>query len=319
MFDDPLLTELVHRSYAGNLNRPGGGVFQILQAQEQRAIAVGVLLPSVAKAAAALSLLCGQSSSNGSATGVGGTAGATLAPGAVLSAVPLTPASPVAGVTASPGATTTTNSSNPAVGATTGGTSREAPRASRFFSNVSTSLNLSWELDFWGLFRRNLESANASLDQSVANRDEIAVLLLANVATEYVQIRTLQKLHLDLARGSGTSRYLAGASRSDLQTSSFDNGNVNSYPGYYQLKSNLDNTKGTDSRARNRPAASQQSALHPVGHPGPRPAYTELPCRRRRGADPVNPGQRIVRAFPSRTTIPSWSAFRAICFAPGRM
>ena len=31
--------------------------------------------------------------------------------------------------------------------------------AGRYFNNWATSANLSWELDFWGLFRRNLEAA----------------------------------------------------------------------------------------------------------------------------------------------------------------
>src|SRR4029077_336891 len=70
---------------------------------------------------------------------------------------------------------------------------------SRYFNNVSTSLNASWELDFWGLFRRNLEAADASLDQSVQNYDELVVILFANVASQYVEIRTLQK-RLELAR-----------------------------------------------------------------------------------------------------------------------
>ena len=42
----------------------------------------------------------------------------------------------------------------------------------RFFTNVSMAGSLSWELDFWGLFRRNVESANGNLDQSVQNYDE---------------------------------------------------------------------------------------------------------------------------------------------------
>ena len=60
-------------------------------------------------------------------------------------------------------------------------------------------MNLSWELDFWGLFRRNLEAANANLDQSMHNYDAMVVQFLANVATEYVEVRILQR-RLELAR-----------------------------------------------------------------------------------------------------------------------
>src|SRR5262245_38730644 len=39
----------------------------------------------------------------------------------------------------------------------------------RFFDDNAVGLNLSWELDFWGRFRRGVEAANAELDASVEN------------------------------------------------------------------------------------------------------------------------------------------------------
>ena len=99
-------------------------------------------------------------------------------------------------------------------------------------------MNLSWELDFWGLFRRNLEAADASLDQSVENYDEMLVLLLANVASQYVEIRTLQK-RLELARQNVALQEPLVA----VYQQRFKTGIANSFPGYFQLKSNLDNTK----------------------------------------------------------------------------
>src|SRR5262245_460359 len=56
-----------------------------------------------------------------------------------------------------------------------------------------TAFNLSWELDFWGRYRRQVESANASLDASVENYDSSLVTLLADVATNYVQYRVAQQ------------------------------------------------------------------------------------------------------------------------------
>jgi NodT family efflux transporter outer membrane factor (OMF) lipoprotein len=56
-----------------------------------------------------------------------------------------------------------------------------------------TAFNLSWELDFWGKFRRQVESANAGLDASVENYDAALVTLLADVATNYVQYRVAQQ------------------------------------------------------------------------------------------------------------------------------
>ena len=64
----------------------------------------------------------------------------------------------------------------------------------RVFTNSwSTAFNLTWELDFWGRFRRAVESADASLDASVFNYDDVLVTLLSDVATNYVQIRTDQE------------------------------------------------------------------------------------------------------------------------------
>jgi NodT family efflux transporter outer membrane factor (OMF) lipoprotein len=62
-----------------------------------------------------------------------------------------------------------------------------------FYSNWTAGLNLSWELDFWGRFRRAIESANANLDASVENYDAALVTLLADVATNYVQYRVAEQ------------------------------------------------------------------------------------------------------------------------------
>jgi NodT family efflux transporter outer membrane factor (OMF) lipoprotein len=64
----------------------------------------------------------------------------------------------------------------------------------RVFTNSwSTAFNLNWELDFWGRFRRAVQSADASLDASVFNYDDALVTLLSDVATNYVNVRTDQE------------------------------------------------------------------------------------------------------------------------------
>jgi NodT family efflux transporter outer membrane factor (OMF) lipoprotein len=70
-----------------------------------------------------------------------------------------------------------------------------------FYSDWTTGFNLSWELDFWGRFRRAIESANASLDASVENYDNALVTLLADVATNYVQYRVAQQ-RIKIARAN---------------------------------------------------------------------------------------------------------------------
>jgi NodT family efflux transporter outer membrane factor (OMF) lipoprotein len=62
----------------------------------------------------------------------------------------------------------------------------------RFYPQWDFGFNLSWELDFWGRYRRAVESAEDTLEASVANYDAVLVTLLGDIATAYVQLRTLQ-------------------------------------------------------------------------------------------------------------------------------
>ena len=51
----------------------------------------------------------------------------------------------------------------------------------------------SWEPDFWGKFRRGIESADASLLSTLADYDNTLVSLTADVANSYVTIRTSEE------------------------------------------------------------------------------------------------------------------------------
>ena len=53
--------------------------------------------------------------------------------------------------------------------------------------------NASWEIDFWGKFRRAIESASASWLATAADYDNALVSLTADVANSYINIRTLEK------------------------------------------------------------------------------------------------------------------------------
>src|SRR5581483_7614414 len=63
---------------------------------------------------------------------------------------------------------------------------------------LATGFNASWEADFWGRYRRNIISRQAALDASVEGYRDSLVMLLAEVATNYVQYRTFQQ-RLDYA------------------------------------------------------------------------------------------------------------------------
>ena len=63
----------------------------------------------------------------------------------------------------------------------------------------SAGVNVGWELDFWGKFRRGIESADANLLGSIAAYDNALVLLVAQVADTYVAIRNAEA-QLQVAR-----------------------------------------------------------------------------------------------------------------------
>jgi NodT family efflux transporter outer membrane factor (OMF) lipoprotein len=63
----------------------------------------------------------------------------------------------------------------------------------RFSNNVNVNFNLAWELDFWGRFRRAIESDSANLNASVELYDAALLTLLGDVATNYVLMRTTEQ------------------------------------------------------------------------------------------------------------------------------
>jgi len=62
-----------------------------------------------------------------------------------------------------------------------------------FFDQWNFGFSLAWELDFWGRFRRAVEAADDQWDASIEDYDYVLVTLLADVASNYVQIRTDQE------------------------------------------------------------------------------------------------------------------------------
>ena len=259
VFDDPILTKLLHDSYANNLTVRAAGL-QILQAQIARFIAKSELLPQAQNAILGYTRNM-ASATGGSPIGPGPTFGTALSPSTTLSFANVPP-TPIAGATPIGSGTVFSPTNFAIIGSTgpSGGVSTH-----RFFSNIATSLNASWELDFWGLFRRNLEAADASLDQSVNNYDEMLVLLLANVATQYVEIRTLQR-RLELARRNvALQEPLVAAYEKRYKA-----GIANSVPGLFPAQVEPGEYQGADPAAGNLPAAGQQPAVHPPGTAGPR-------------------------------------------------
>jgi NodT family efflux transporter outer membrane factor (OMF) lipoprotein len=282
VFEDPILTRLLHDCYANNLTVRAAGL-QIMQAEIARFIARSELLPQAQNYA--LGYTRGLvSNTKGTAVGPGSSFGTGLSPGTVLAPVSV-PATPITGATPT-GNGSTNSASNYGVAGVAGPGGGGVP-IGRYTNNVGMTLNASWELDFWGLFRRNLEAANASLDQSVRNYDQMLVLLLANVANQYIEIRTLQR-RLELARGNVALQEPLVAQQEKL----FNVGMANAPAGYYQLLSNLENTKALipTLEIALREANNQLCVLigQPVHDMLPELGDGTVP-------DPTNPEQRYVR------------------------
>ena len=87
---------------------------------------------------------------------------------------------------------------------------QSGPAVDTTFSDWSVGFDAAWELDFWGRFRRGIESSDAQLLASVANYDDALVSLVAEVALNYISLRTLEE------------RLAVAHSNVDIQQSSYD-------------------------------------------------------------------------------------------------
>jgi NodT family efflux transporter outer membrane factor (OMF) lipoprotein len=90
--------------------------------------------------------------------------------------------------------------------------------------SFSAGLQIGWELDFWGKFRRSIEAADANYFASIAQYDDLQVLMAAQVASLYCSIRTLEA-RLVIARENAalqkrsleiTERLFKGGTESEL-------------------------------------------------------------------------------------------------------
>ena len=73
------------------------------------------------------------------------------------------------------------------------------------FNYGRVNANATWQLDFWGLYRRATEAARAQLLANEWARQEVNATLVANVASAYFQLRELD-LELDITKSAVASR-----------------------------------------------------------------------------------------------------------------
>jgi NodT family efflux transporter outer membrane factor (OMF) lipoprotein len=66
------------------------------------------------------------------------------------------------------------------------------PRTPVAFNEFYTGFDASWELDLWGRVRRQVEAADAQVDQAAEQRRDALVSSLAELARDYIQLRGTQ-------------------------------------------------------------------------------------------------------------------------------
>ena len=82
--------------------------------------------------------------------------------------------------------------SGSAVATEISGNAPNAFAADKFYYDYQLGFDAAWELDFWGRFRRGVESAEADYMASIAGYDNALVTLTAEVSRAYVIISTFE-------------------------------------------------------------------------------------------------------------------------------
>ena len=75
----------------------------------------------------------------------------------------------------------------------------QATLRARVRAIITIGFDATWEIDFWGRYRRNIEAADATMLGTIADYDNALVSLTADVARTYATIRTFEVL-LEIAR-----------------------------------------------------------------------------------------------------------------------
>jgi multidrug efflux system outer membrane protein len=157
--------------------------------------------------------------------------------------------------------------------------------AGQVSENFQAGFDSFWEIDLWGRIRRQVESADASLQASVEDYRDVLVTLFAEVAAAYVDVRTAQE------------RIRFARENVELQTESAQltrdrfNAGLTSALDVAQAESNLANSSAQIptlefelERAKNRlsvlvgvnPGTLEEVLADPTGIPVPDPKVAEV-------------------------------------------
>ncbi len=75
------------------------------------------------------------------------------------------------------------------------------PNNDQSLVSYQAGYSLGWELDFWGKYQRSIESADAAFFNSIANQQNMQVLLISQVADLYFNYRTLEQ-RIEIAKNN---------------------------------------------------------------------------------------------------------------------
>ena len=149
-------------------------------------------------------------------------------------------------------------------------------------------LTASWELDFWGKYRRATEAARAELAASQAGRDAVRASLVADVARGYFALRALdRRLESVVRTGEGRAKAL------ELQKLRLDAGVVSELD-YRQVEADLRATEALVPAIRQQRVA-QEGALALLLGRGPREVLAAGIAR----GEPAAPEVEVPAGLPS--------------------
>jgi NodT family efflux transporter outer membrane factor (OMF) lipoprotein len=156
-FNDPELVKLEDRVAASNLDLKVASL-RLAESRAERSITAADQYPTIDGNASAVR-------ERSSANGVMGLAGTT---------------------------TTATNAATAANGTGGGVAALPSGKGSAPFNVFQAGFDASWELDLWGKVRREVESADASVDAQAEARRDLLLSTMAEVARDYIQLRGTQ-------------------------------------------------------------------------------------------------------------------------------
>jgi NodT family efflux transporter outer membrane factor (OMF) lipoprotein len=105
------------------------------------------------------------------------------------------------------------------------------------YTSAQVLFGATWEIDFWGKYRRGIESDRASYLGTLADYDDALVTLISDVASSYVNIRTLEE-RLRVARTNLTTQ----SESLRIATAQFEGGET-SERDVQQARTQLDQTE----------------------------------------------------------------------------